>query len=54
MTVTRKEELVTIKSNNQEEIEASSRLGGDQCEALVHIPWTQSRLKCYWVSLVST
>ena len=23
---------------------------GDQCEALVRIPWTGSRSKCYWVS----
>jgi len=49
-----KEELATIKRNNQEEIEASSGSGGDQCEALVRIPWTQSRSKCYWVSLVPT
>ena len=32
----------------------SSGLGGDQCGALVRIPWTGSRSKCYWVSLVTT
>ena len=48
-----KKELTTIKINNKGEIDDNG-LGGDQCEALVRIPWTGSGSKCYWVSLVTT
>ena len=54
MTKTTKEELATIKETIRRRWRASSGLGGDQCEALVRIPWTQFRSKCYWVSLVTT